>query len=101
MSEKSVKISIAGRLYPITVDAQEESFVNEAASRINERVAVLESRYAVKDKQDLLAMAALQFATQYLEAKSNSIADKDGLYAALSEVDSMLQAHLGKPTASA
>ena len=101
MGEKSVKITIAGRTYPLTVEAREEAFVQDAAKRINDRVARLEAQFSVKDKQDLLAMTALQFATQYLEAKSSGIEDKDGLIAALSDLDALMDAHLGRSKASA
>jgi hypothetical protein len=50
----------------------------------------------VKDKQDLLALTALQFATQYLETQSNVVDDKDGLVAGLIEIDELLDAHLAK-----
>ncbi len=96
MGEKSVKINIAGRSYPIKVDATEEAFVNEAAELINKRVASLEKGFVVKDKQDLLALTALQFATQYLEAQTKVVDDKDGLLARLAEVDDLLDAHLAK-----
>jgi cell division protein ZapA len=101
MGEKSVKITIAGRTYPLTVEAKEEAFVHDAAKRINERIARLETQFSVKDKQDLLAMTALQFATQYLEAQTKVIDDKDGLLAALSDVDALLDAHPGRSRASA
>lgn len=101
MGEKSVKITIAGRVYPIKIEAKEEAYVLDAAKRINERVDRLQSQFAVNDKQDLLAMAALQFATQYLEAQSRVIDDKDGLLAALSDVDALMDAHLGRSRASA
>lgn len=96
MGEKSVKITIAGRVYPIKVDAAEEAYVHDAAKSINERVAQLEKGFVVKDKQDLLALTALQFATQYLESQNNVIDDKDGLIASLVEVDGLLDAHLAK-----
>jgi cell division protein ZapA len=96
MGEKSVKITIAGRVYPIKVDAAEEAYVHDAAKRINERVDQLEQGFVVKDKQDLLALTALQFATQYLESQTNVIDDKDGLIASLVEVDELLDAHLAK-----
>ncbi|HTL80197.1 MAG TPA: cell division protein ZapA [Bacteroidia bacterium] len=94
MGEKSVKITIAGRTYPIKIEAKEEAFAVEAAKRINEKVANLQSKFQVQDKQDLLAMTALQFATQYLEAKSKMLDDPDALVAQLNEVDSLLDAHL-------
>jgi cell division protein ZapA len=96
MGEKSVKITIAGRSYPIKVDSAEEAYVHDAAKRINERVAQLEQGFVVKDKQDLLALTALQFATQYLETQTKVIDDKDGLIASLVEVDELLDAHLAK-----
>jgi cell division protein ZapA len=96
MGEKSVKINIAGRTYPITVEAREEAFVFEAAKRINARVAQLESSFAVQDKQDLLAMTALQFATQYLEAQPKANDDTAGIIAGLEEVDALLDAHLAR-----
>lgn len=96
MGEKSVKINIAGRTYPIKVDTTEEAFVNEAAELINKRVTSLEKGFVVKDKQDLLALTALQFATQYLESQTKVYEDKDGLLAQLTEVDDLLDAQLAK-----
>ena len=96
MGEKSVRITIAGRVYPIKVDAAEEAFVHDAAKRINDRVSQLEKGFVVKDKQDLLALTALQFATQYLEAQTNVIDNKDGLMASLLEVEDLLDAHLAR-----
>jgi cell division protein ZapA (FtsZ GTPase activity inhibitor) len=60
----SVKITIGSRTYPIRVTKEEEAKVQEAAQVINKRLKELEESYAVKDKQDLLAMCALQFATE-------------------------------------
>jgi cell division protein ZapA (FtsZ GTPase activity inhibitor) len=96
MGEKSVKITIAGRTYPIKIDAAEEAFVHDAAKSINEHVAELEKGFVVKDKQDLLALTALQFATQYLESQTKVIDNQDGLIASLMEVDELLDAHLAK-----
>jgi cell division protein ZapA (FtsZ GTPase activity inhibitor) len=60
----SVKITIGNRTYPIRVSKEEEGKVLEAVQAINKRLKELEDSYAVKDKQDLLAMCALQFATE-------------------------------------
>ncbi len=67
MSEMSIKVTIAGRIYPITVKADEEEKVRDAARRVDENLKLLQSSYAVKDKQDLLAMTALQMATKSAE----------------------------------
>ncbi|MFK5878089.1 MAG: cell division protein ZapA [Flavobacteriaceae bacterium] len=60
-----IKITIAGRVYPLSINnATEEEGMRKAAKRINEMVAKFEKNYAVSDKQDVLAMSALQFASQ-------------------------------------
>ena len=60
-----IKITIAGRVYPLSINnATEEEGMRKAANRINEMVAKFEKNYAVSDKQDVLAMSALQFASQ-------------------------------------
>jgi len=60
MSKVSLKISLCGRTYPITVAEQEQTRVLEAAKQINEAIDQLKKSYAVSDSQDLLAMASLQ-----------------------------------------
>lgn len=71
MGEKlSIKVSIANRSYPLRITAEEQPKVMLAAENINKRVKEFEDNYAVKDKQDLLAMAALQFANEAMDGKS-------------------------------
>jgi cell division protein ZapA (FtsZ GTPase activity inhibitor) len=94
MGELSLKLTIAGRTYPLTVDSAEETAVLEAAKLINSRVQELEATYLVKDKQDLLAMAALQFATQYLDARSKTIDNPEALIHQLESVETLLDNHL-------
>jgi len=60
-----IKITIAGRVYPLSINNEvEEEGMRKAASKINELVSKFEKNYAVNDKQDVLAMCALQFASQ-------------------------------------
>ena len=59
MAEISLKILIAGRTYPLTVKKEEEQTVLQAAKMINDKIKELEVNYSVRDKQDLLAMCAI------------------------------------------
>lgn len=72
MSQLSIKVSIAGRIYPITVQADEEERVRKAAMEVEHNLKLLQDNYVVKDKQDLLAMTALQNATKLLELEEKS-----------------------------
>lgn len=59
-----IKVTIADRVYPLTIsNPNEEEGLRKAAKKINELVAKFEDNYAVGDKQDVLAMCALQFAS--------------------------------------
>ncbi len=65
MSKLKVKIEIAGRFYPLTINAEEEEAVRAAGKEINRLVQEFEDRYAVTDKQDAISMVALQMASKY------------------------------------
>ena len=59
-----IKVTIAGRVYPIRINNEnEEEGMRKAANKINDLVAKFEKNYEVSDKQDVLAMCALQFAS--------------------------------------
>lgn len=87
-----IKVNIAQRVYPLTIRREEEERVRKAVAAINEAVKRFEERYAVSDKQDVLAMCTLQFATQYLAMKRG----EEGLIAplekALKELEERLDA---------
>ncbi len=64
MAKVSVKVVVAGRTYPISVEETEREKVIDAAADINKAIKMLKDNYAVKDMQDLLAMTALQLASK-------------------------------------
>jgi cell division protein ZapA (FtsZ GTPase activity inhibitor) len=60
-----INVVIAGRTYPLSVNTtQEEEGMRKAALAINTLISNYEQNYAVSDKQDVLAMCALQFASK-------------------------------------
>ncbi|MEW7292786.1 cell division protein ZapA [Aquimarina sp. 2304DJ70-9] len=65
MAEKlKIKLSIADRVYPLTIFPDQEEGLRKAAKNIEAMIKQFEQSYAVRDKQDVLAMCALQFAAQ-------------------------------------
>lgn len=95
MSEKlKIRVTIGDRIYPLTINVEEEEGVRKAVKRINNLSAKFETSYAVQDKQDVLAMCALQFASQ-VEVKK--VADQLGMKNVedkLTEINSILDSHL-------
>ncbi len=61
---QKIKLNIGNRIYPLSVDENQEEILRKASKQINEMINDYESKYAVKDKQDSLAMCALQILSQ-------------------------------------
>lgn len=77
MSEPlKIKVNIANRTYPLTIDRKDEEQVRKAVVIIRQAMERFEEKYAVSDKQDALAMTALQMANQML-SKTNDDSSKD------------------------
>lgn len=66
MSEEeiSIKVNIGDRFYPLRIKLSEEEKVRKAAKLINERAKFYIETYSVQDKQDALAMVALELASK-------------------------------------
>ena len=61
---QKIKLKIANRVYPLTTQPEQEEGLRTASKTIDIMIKHFEDKYAVKDKQDALAMCALQLATQ-------------------------------------
>ena len=67
MNELSISLPIADRSYRLAIDKEHEELFRKAAKLIDKRIKDYSGSYAYKDKQDLLAMVALEYATGYLQ----------------------------------
>ena len=95
MDEKlKIKISVADRVYPLTVDPAQEEGLRSASKKIDAMIRQFEENYAVRDKQDVLAMCALQFAAQVEQKQIDKSVDVesalDRLRAMNDKVDELL-----------
>ena len=80
----SIRVNVADRYYPLKVEREEEERIRKAARMINEKVQQYKLRYADKDVQDFLAMAALQYVIKLTEEEEKL--EKDYLPGALREL---------------
>ena len=90
----SVKIPVAGRIYPLTIAMEEEEAIRKAAKEIDESIKKLRATYAVRDVQDLLAMTALQ-AVSELKNEAHDAEVKESLEA-LHKIDDQLNTLLSR-----
>jgi len=94
MSEKlKIKLTVAGRVYPLTISPDQEASLRVSAKKIDEMTKQLEENYAVRDKQDVLAMCALQYAAQ-LENQLENNTTRDKPSNKINELIELIDLHL-------
>lgn len=89
----SIKVNIANRVYPMTIAWEEEEAIREAVKRIEVKIKEFEDKYAVKDKQDVLAMCALQFVHLLVNREKEAEKSVDISLDLLNSLDEKLDAH--------
>lgn len=90
MGELSIKVTIANRVYPLTIERDQEENVRKASKLIDEKIKFFEKNYSVRDAQDLLAMCALQFANEALDYETKNLVEDDGFLEKLKEIDKLV-----------
>ena len=83
-----IKLNIADRVYPLTIAPEQEEGLRKSAKKIEAMIKQLEQNYAVRDKQDVLAMCALQYATQLEQNNTN---EKESVRVDASIIDQLNQ----------
>ena len=97
MDEKlKIKISIADRVYPLNVDMSQEEGLRSASKKIDVMIKQFEENYAVRDKQDVLAMCALQFASQVEQKQIDKVEDSTKVTERLKNLNELLDNFLAK-----
>ena len=96
MEEKlKIKISIADRVYPLTVEHTQEEGLRTASKKIDVLIKQYEENYAVRDKQDVLAMCALHFASKVEQKVLNDSSESKELAERLTRLDDLIAEAIG------
>lgn len=93
-NQLKIKLSIADRVYPLTINPDQEEGLRKATKKIEEMIKRFEKSYAVRDKQDVLAMSALQFATQVEQKKIDTNEESQYIEEKLDELNQLLIEHI-------
>jgi cell division protein ZapA len=87
-----IKVTIAERQYPLTIQPSEEESLRIAVNKIREMVEFYKSKFKDRDLQDALSMSVLQFAVKYVRLEQNR--ELDGLIEDLKVLDKQLGEYL-------
>ena len=96
MEKLKIKLSIADRVYPLTVDMSQEEGLRSASKKIDVMIKQFEENYAVRDKQDVLAMCALQFASQVEQKQIDTDTNSEETLLRLKKIKDLLVQYLDK-----
>ena len=96
MDKLKIKLSIANRIYPLTIDPSQEEGLRKAALEINNMIKQLEQSYSVNDKQDVLAMCALQFASKSKQKSIDNNLSNNSATVKLRELNNLLHEHVSE-----
>jgi len=90
LGKLKINVAVAGRNYPMNIDRKDEESIRNAVSTIDKMVKSFESKYAVRDKQDVLAMCCVQFASKLEKLQGRADIDDQELQNQLDTLDVLL-----------
>jgi len=67
--KNKLDVQILDRMYPLEVEESNRKAFEATVNELNQRLNLFRSKYSNKDKQDSLAIVALQLATELTELK--------------------------------
>ena len=94
MDKLSIKLHIANRIYPMKIERKSEEFIRNSVKKIEERLKYYEENYAIKDKQDLLAMCLIEYASKFESVSNKKVVEDDGLSEKLAEIEALLSSNI-------
>ena len=94
MADVNIKVEVAGSIFPIKVDAEDEQNIKEAVDLINKKIAEFEKNYAIRDKKEVLGMVMLHLVSQLYKQASSAERELSSLKQLFADVEVMLQEHL-------
>lgn len=90
--KQRININIAGKLYPLDINPDEEEFIRAAAKLINETIDLYKRNYVGWTEQELITMIALRYTKDLLKLQANT--DADNLERELKRLDIKLEKYL-------
>ena len=76
------------------IDRNSEEYIRNAVKNIESRLKFYEDNYAIKDKQDLLAMCLIEYASKFETVNNKKVIEDDGITEKLIQLDEMLSSNI-------
>ena len=76
------------------IERKSEEYIRNAVKHIEDRLQFYEEIYAIKDKQDLLAMCLIEYASKFESVNNKNVVEDDGLSQKLNEIEAILDSNI-------
>ena len=94
MDELTITVNIADRPYRLKIKREEEEIIRRAIKEIEMRIKEYSQHFAFNDKQDLLAMVLLHFASTAQKLESDLSSGEDMMLTKLRQMEELITHHI-------
>lgn len=94
MEELTITVNIADRPYRLKIKREEEEIIRKAVKEIDARLREYSEHFAFNDKQDLLAMVLLHFASTAQKLESDKSSGENMVLTKLQKMEELITHHL-------
>jgi cell division protein ZapA (FtsZ GTPase activity inhibitor) len=95
MDELTITVNIADRPYRLKIKREEEEIIRKAVKEIELRIREYSEHFAFNDKQDLLAMVLLHYASTSQKLESDLSSGENMVLTRLQQMEELITHQLG------
>jgi len=94
MEELTITVNIADRPYRLKIKREEEETIRKAVKEIELRIREYSEHFAFNDKQDLMAMVLLHYASTAQKLESDLTSGENMVITQLQKMEELITHHL-------
>jgi len=95
MEELTITVNIADRPYRLKIKREEEEVIRKAVKEIEQRIREYSEHFAFNDKQDLMAMVLLHYASTAQKLESDLLSGENMVISKLQQMEELISNHIG------
>ena len=90
MEELTITVIIADRPYRLKIKREEEEVIRKAVKEIEQRIREYSEHFAFNDKQDLMSMVLLHYASTVQKLESNLLSGESMVITRLQKMEQLI-----------
>lgn len=94
MEELTITVNIADRPYRLKIKREEEEIIRKAVKEIELRIKEYSEHFSFNDKQDLMAMVLLHYASTAQKLEGDIISGENMVISRLQKLEDFITHHL-------